>query len=264
MKVLFLGDIVGKPGRQSLAKELSKLIEKKEADMVIVNGENVTGGIGITPKNCNNLFELGVDIVTTGNHIFKKKEIYNYLDEEPRLIRPANYPPGVPGKGYFIGTIEKTFDKKVGVINIGGRIFIENLDCPFRTIDRVLEKMADITPIIIVDFHAEATSEKVAMGWYLDGRVSAMIGTHTHIQTADERVLPEGTAYITDAGMVGSRNSVIGVNKDNIIERVKTLMPQKFTVASDDMWVNGVLIDIDNKSGRAMGIERINYKVDED
>ncbi len=264
MKVLFLGDIVGKPGRKSLSMELSKLIEKKEADIVIVNGENASGGIGISPKVCNGLFELGVDIVTTGNHIFKKKEIYQYLDEEPRLIRPANYPPGAPGKGYFIGSIEKTLDNKVAVINIGGRIFIENLDCPFRTIDRILEQLAKATPIIIVDFHAEATSEKVAMGWYLDGRVSAVIGTHTHVQTADEWIMPEGTAYITDAGMVGPRNSVIGVKKENIIERFKTLMPQKFVVASEDNWINGVLVDIDNESGRALGIERINYKIDDE
>ena len=263
MKVLFIGDIVGKPGRQSMARELPNLIEKKEADIVIANGENITGGIGISPKNCNDLFEMGVDIVTSGNHIFKKKEIYEYLNEEPRLIRPANYPPGVPGNGFFIGSIEKTFDKKVAVINIGGRIFVENYDCPFRAMDQILEQIAKKTSIIIVDFHAEATSEKVAMGWYLDGKVSAVIGTHTHIQTADERVLPGGTAYITDAGMVGSRNSVIGVNKENIIQRFKTLMPQKFTVASDDDWINGVLVDIDNKSGRALRIERINYKVDD-
>ncbi len=258
MKVIFLGDIIGKPGRNALARKLDILIRENEADMIIVNGENAAGGIGISPGTCDSLFEMGVDMVTSGNHIFKKKEIIDYLDLEPRLLKPANYPPGTPGKGYYIFEVEKLGGLKVAVINICGRVFVENLDCPFRTIDRILEYIKEKTPVIIVDIHAEVTSEKVAMGWFLDGRVSAVIGTHTHIQTADERVLPGGTAYITDVGMVGPRDSVIGVKKENIIKRFLTQMPQQFTVAKEDVWINGVVIDIDEKSGKARRIIRIN------
>ncbi len=258
MKVIFLGDIIGKPGRNALARKLDILIRENEADMVIANGENAAGGIGISPGTCDSLFEMGVDMVTSGNHIFKKKEIIDYLDLEPRLLKPANYPPGTPGKGYYIFEVEKLGGLKVAVINICGRVFVENLDCPFRTIDRILEYIKEKTPVIIVDIHAEVTSEKVAMGWFLDGRVSAVIGTHTHIQTADERVLPGGTAYITDVGMVGPRDSVIGVKKENIIKRFLTQMPQQFTVAKEDVWINGVVIDIDEKNGKARQIIRIN------
>jgi len=258
LKVIFLGDIIGKTGRNALARKLDILIRENEADMVIANGENAAGGIGISPGTCDSLFEMGVDMVTSGNHIFKKKEIIDYLDLEPRLLKPANYPPGTPGKGYYIFEIEKLGGLKVAVINICGRVFVDNLDCPFRTIDRILEYIKEKTPVIIVDIHAEVTSEKVAMGWFLDGRVSAVIGTHTHIQTADERILPGGTAYITDVGMVGSRDSVIGVKKENIIKRFLTGMPQQFTVAKEDVWMNGVVIDIDEKSGKARRIIRIN------
>ncbi len=258
MKVVFLGDIIGKPGRNALIRKLDILIRENEADMIIANGENAAGGIGISPGTCDSLFEMGVDMVTSGNHIFKKKEIIDYLDLEPRLLKPANYPPGTPGKGYYIFEVEKLGGLKVAVINICGRVFVENLDCPFRTIDRILEYIKEKTPVIIVDIHAEVTSEKVAMGWFLDGRVSAVIGTHTHIQTADERVLPGGTAYITDVGMVGPRDSVIGVKKENIIKRFLTQMPQQFTVAKEDVWINGVVIDIDEKNGKARQIIRIN------
>lgn len=258
MKVIFLGDIIGKPGRNALARKLDILIRENEADMIIANGENAAGGIGISPGTCDSLFEMGVDMVTSGNHIFKKKEIIDYLDLEPRLLKPANYPPGTPGKGYYIFEVEKLGGLKVAVINICGRVFVDNLDCPFRTIDRILEYIKEKTPVIIVDIHAEVTSEKVAMGWFLDGRVSAVIGTHTHIQTADERILPGGTAYITDVGMVGSRDSVIGVKKENIIKRFLTQMPQQFTVAKEDVWINGVVIDIDEKIGKARQIIRIN------
>ena len=262
MKVIFLGDIIGKPGRNALIKKLDFLIRENEADMVIANGENAAGGIGISPEVCDSLLKMGVDIVTSGNHIFKKKEIIDYLDFEPRLLKPANYPPDTPGKGYHIFEVEKLGGLKVAVINICGRVFVEDLDCPFRTIDRILGYIKGETPVIIVDMHAEVTSEKVAMGWFLDGRVSAMIGTHTHIQTADERVLPGGTAYITDAGMVGPRDSVIGVKKENIIKRFITQMPQQFTVAKEDVWINGVAIDIDEKSGMARQIVRINCEED--
>ncbi|HAJ94904.1 MAG TPA: TIGR00282 family metallophosphoesterase [Actinobacteria bacterium] len=264
MKVLFLGDVIGKPGRNALRKKLDRLIRQNEADMVIANGENSSGGIGISIKTCKSLFEAGVDVVTTGNHIFKKREIYNFLDEEPNLLKPANYPPDTPGRGYNVYEIEKLGGLKVAVINLCGRVFIDNLDCPFRTVDRILEHIGEETPIIIVDIHAEVTSEKVAMGWFLNSRVSAVIGTHTHIQTADERILPGGiTAYITDAGMVGPRDSVIGVKKENIIEKFITCMPQKFTVSKNDVWINGVVIDIDEKSGKARDIKRINCAVDD-
>ena len=263
LKVLFLGDVIGKPGRNALKKKLDWIIGQNEADLVIANGENSSGGIGITIKTCKSLFESGVDIVTTGNHIFKKKEIYNYLEEEPGLLKPANYPPGTPGRGYNIYEIEKLGGLKVAAINLCGRVFIDDLDCPFRTVDQILEYIGGQTSIIIVDMHAEATSEKVAMGWYLNERVSAVIGTHTHIQTADERILPgRTTAYITDVGMVGPRDSVIGVIKENIIEKFLTNMPQKFTVAKRDVWINGVVMDIDEKTGKTKTIKRINYEVD--
>jgi metallophosphoesterase (TIGR00282 family) len=263
LKVLFLGDIIGKPGRNALMRKLDSLIREHEADMVIANGENAAGGIGISPDIGDRLLELGVDIVTSGNHIFKKKEIIDYLDLEPRLLKPANYPPDTPGKGYIIFEVEKLGGLKVAVINLCGRVFIDNLDCPFRTIDRILDHVKEEIPVIIVDMHAEVTSEKVAMGWYLDGRVSAVIGTHTHIQTADERILPGGTAYITDTGMVGPRDSVIGIKKENIIKRFITQMPQQFTVSKEDIWINGVAIDIDEKSGKAREIVRINCSAED-
>lgn len=259
MKVLFLGDVFGKPGREILKKELLTVIKENEVDIVIANGENAAGGIGITPAICETFLDMGIDVVTSGNHIYKKKEIYDYIVQQPRLLKPANYPPGTPGRGYYI--ISDKGNNKVAVINICGRVFLENLDCPFRCIDKILEHIKGETSIIIVDFHAEATSEKVAMGWYLDGRVSALVGTHTHIQTADERVLPGGTAYITDVGMVGPRDSVIGVKKENIIERFLKSMPQRFTVAEDDCMINAVVIDIDERIGKANSIRRINLVV---
>jgi metallophosphoesterase (TIGR00282 family) len=263
LKVLFLGDIIGKPGRNAIDRNLDDLIRKHDIDMVIANGENAAGGIGISVKTADSLLNMGIDVITTGNHVFKKKEIYNLLENEDRLLKPANYPPDTPGRGYNIYEVEKLGNLKVAVINLCGRVFVENLDCPFRTVNRILEYVSEETPIIIVDMHAEVTSEKVAMGWYLNGRVSAVVGTHTHIQTADERILPdEGTAYITDVGMVGPRNSVIGVKKENIIERFLTGMPQKFTVAREDVWINGVVIDIDENSGKASSIERINHQAD--
>jgi len=261
LKVLFLGDVFGKPGRLILENRLQAIIQENNVDIIIANGENAAGGIGISPDICDNLFNMGVDVVTSGNHIYKKREIYDYIDDQPRLLKPANYPPGTPGRGYYILSDGKIGENKIAVINICGRVFIENLDCPFRCMDKILESIKDKTPIIVVDFHAEVTSEKVAMGWYLDGRVSAVIGTHTHVQTADERILPGGTAYITDVGMVGPRDSVIGVKKENIIERFLKLMPQKFIVAEGDYLINAVLVDIDEKSGRANDIKRINSVV---
>ncbi len=260
MKVLFLGDVFGKPGREILKSKLPVMVKENDIDVVIANGENAAGGIGITPEICKTLLDIGVDVVTSGNHIYKKREIYDYIQQQPRLLKPANYPPTTPGNGYYVLSDSK--DNKTTVINICGRIFVEYLDCPFRCIDKILNNIKEETPVIIVDFHAEVTSEKVAMGWYLDGRVSAVVGTHTHVQTADERILPGGTAYITDVGMVGPRNSVIGVKKENIIRRFITMMPQKFTVEEDDYLINAVVIDIDRKSGRANSIDRLNLVVE--
>ncbi|MBM3707482.1 MAG: TIGR00282 family metallophosphoesterase [Actinobacteria bacterium] len=262
MNILFLGDIFGKPGRICVSKEISSLVNKHGVDIVIANGENAAGGIGINPSIAGTLLNLGIDVLTSGNHIYKKKEIYDYINNEPRLLKPANFPPGTPGNGFYLFSNKKTGGKKIAVTNICGRVFVENLDCPFRTVDEILDILHRETNIIIVDFHAEVTSEKMAMGWYLDGRVSAVVGTHTHVQTADERILPKGTAYISDVGMVGPRDSVIGVKKELIIERFIKMMPQKFTVASDDNWVNGVLIDIDEETGLALSIKRLNYRVE--
>ncbi len=262
MKVLFLGDIFGNPGRTCISQELKKLVKKHDAALVIANGENAAGGIGINPGVADFLLDKGVDVLTSGNHIYKKREIYDYISSEPRLLKPANFPPNTPGNGYFIHYNPKILDKKIAVVNICGRVFIENLDCPFRKMDELLPRIYSETNVVIVDFHAEVTSEKMAMGWYLDGRVSAVIGTHTHVQTADERILPRGTAFISDAGMVGPRDSVIGVRKELVLERFIKMLPQKFVVASDDNWINGIVLDIDETTGKAKSISRINYGVD--
>lgn len=260
MKVLFLGDVFGKPGREVLKAKLPVMVEENNIDFVIANGENAAGGIGITPDICKTLLNMGVDIVTSGNHIYKKNEILDYIERQPRLLKPANYPPATPGSGYHIMSDKK--NNRIAVINVCGRVFIDYFDCPFRTIDKIINNIREETPVIIVDFHAEVTSEKVAMGWYLDGRVSAIVGTHTHVQTADERILPGGTAYITDVGMVGPRDSVIGVRKENIIKRFLTMMPQKFTVSDDNYLINAVVIDINEKSGRANNITRLNMVIE--
>jgi len=259
--VLLLGDIIGNPGRKCIEKGLSILVEEEKADVIIANGENAAGGIGITPEISDYLLNLGIDVITSGNHIYKKKEIFDYLEKEPRLLKPANYPPDTPGNGVYIFSNKKTNSLEVAVFNLCGRVFIDNFDCPFRAADKIISFISQKTPIIILDFHAEVTSEKMAMGWYLDGRVSAVIGTHTHVQTADERVLPKGTAYISDVGMCGPRNSVIGVKKEIIVERFINMLPQRFNVADSDNWINGAVIDIDEKSGKANSIKRISKKI---
>lgn len=256
VNILFIGDIVGKPGRQAIARELYRLVDRHRVDLVIANGENAAGGFGLTAETAKELFEYGVNLFTSGNHIWDKKDALDYITREPRLLRPANYPPGTPGKG---STIVRTAGGiKVGVINLEGRVFMNNLECPFRTADSEVEKIVQETPVILVDFHAEATSEKSALGWYLDGRVTAVIGTHTHVQTADERILPGGTAYLTDAGMTGSFESVIGVRKDEPIQKFLTQIPAKFEVAKKDIRLNGVVVSVDESTGKALGIERIN------
>lgn len=260
VNILFIGDIVGKPGRQAVARELHRLVDRYNVDVVIANGENASGGFGITVETARELFVCGVHLLTSGNHIWDKKEALDYLNREERVIRPANYPPGTPGRGSALLTTPGGV--KVGVINLEGRIFMNNLECPFRTADREIEAMTAVTNIILVDFHAEATSEKTSLGWYLDGRVSAVVGTHTHVQTADERILTAGTAYLTDVGMTGAFDSVIGVRKDEPIQKFLTQLPAKFEVAKKDLRINGVVITVDETSGSARGIERVNLACD--
>lgn len=250
-----IGDIVGRTGRRALREVLPGLKKKLAIDFTIANGENAAGGLGITKKIFEEIIAYGVDIVTTGNHVWSKREILEFIDCEPHLLRPANYPPETPGMG---ANIFETFKKvKIAVINLAGRVFLESIDCPFRKADELLCELQRHTKIIIIDFHAEATSEKVAMGWYLDGKVSAICGTHTHVQTADEQVLPGGTAYITDLGMTGTRQSVIGLNKEIAIQRFLTKLPQKYEATSGHYQFNAVEIDIDEKEGRALNIQRI-------
>ncbi len=259
MRLLMIGDIVGRSGRRAVKDNLPGLINQFLIDAVIANGENAAGGNGITREIARELFSCGVDVITMGNHVWNQKEIFSYIDQENRIIRPANYPPGTPGSGSIIFKTKSGIN--VGVINASGRVFLQELDCPFRKVDEILSDMKDKTNLILVDFHAEATSEKVAMGWFLNGRVSAVCGTHTHVQTADERILPGGTAYITDVGMTGPRDSVIGVKKETVIERFLTQMPRRFEVPEGLYQFNAVLIDIDENSGLATSIERIqNYE----
>jgi len=250
IKVLFLGDAIGKPGRTAIAQYLSTV----SADFVIINGENLAGGIGITPQIAVEMLAYGVDAITTGNHVWKKKEMAPFLMEEKRVVRPLNYPPGTPGFGY---TILRKNHMSLRVANIEGRIFMGTIDCPFRAMSEFLESGKEENIPTIVDFHAEATSEKIAMGWFLDGKVSAMFGTHTHVQTADERILPKGTGYITDAGMTGPTNSVIGMEKEGVLERFVTQLPQKFQVGKDDVEVQGVVVTIDMETCRCLSITRI-------
>jgi metallophosphoesterase (TIGR00282 family) len=255
MRILFIGDIVGKPGRQAVEGILEKLISDYGIEFTIANGENAAGGMGITPPIAIDILDLGVDVLTSGNHIWAKKEIIPFLDEESRILRPANYPAQVPGRG--AGIYQLSNGKKVGVLNLEGRVFMKNLDCPFRVGEKEIEILRQQTNIIIVDFHAEATSEKMAMGWFLNGKVSAILGTHTHVQTSDERILSEGTAYITDVGMTGPLASVIGIRKQVALERLLTQIPWKFDVATEEIELQGVVVEIDSKTGKSKDIKRI-------
>lgn len=254
MKVLFIGDIVGKTGRIAVKSLLPLIVNKYKIDLVIANGENAAGGFGITEKVASELFSYGIHILTSGNHIWDKKESIPYISKESRIIRPLNYPPGVPGFGSITYTVR---DKKIGIINLSGRVFMSNIDCPFRVGLSEIERLKNETNIIIIDFHAEATSEKIAFGYYVDGKASAVIGTHTHVQTADERILPGGTAYITDVGMTGPADSVIGIDKEQIIERFLLQMPKKFETAKGTGIFSGVVIDIEDDSGKASAIQRL-------
>jgi metallophosphoesterase (TIGR00282 family) len=254
VKVLFVGDIVGKAGRKAVRTGLPKLLQQHSVDVTIANGENAAGGFGITPQITEDLLSHDIDLLTSGNHIWDKKNIIGFLDERDTLLRPANYPESVPGRGSVL--LRTKTGLRVGVVNVSGRVFMDSLDCPFRVALEESKKLRKSTPLIIVDFHAEATSEKEAFGWFLDGQVSAVIGTHTHVQTADERVLPNGTAYITDAGMSGSMDSVIGIKKDVAIERFLKQMPNKFEAAKEDVYLQGVIVEVDERTGRSEKIER--------
>lgn len=254
MKVLFVGDITGKPGRRMLAAQLAALRRTHSLDAVIANGENSAGGMGLTAGVAAELFASGVDVITGGNHIWHNREAYALLDAEPRVLRPANYPPGVPGRGS--GVFATGGGGRLGVLNLQGRVFMQELDDPFRVARDAAAELRAAAPAVIVDFHAEASSEKVAMGWYLDGLVSAVIGTHTHVQTADERILPGGTAYITDVGMTGPRDGVIGMARAAILERFLTQLPVRFEVASGPVQLNAVIVSL-AEDGRATAIERL-------
>jgi 2',3'-cyclic-nucleotide 2'-phosphodiesterase len=255
MRILFIGDIIGKPGRQAIRALLPNLTDKFRTDLIIANGENAAAGFGITESTATELFACGVDVITTGNHVWDKKEAVTYLAKESRVIRPLNYPPDVPGAGSIL--IKPDNKPPVAVLNLAGRIFMSGFDCPFRAAEAAIANIRETTQIIIIDFHAEATSEKVALGYYLDGQVSAVIGTHTHVQTADEKILPGGTAYISDAGMTGPMISVIGIEKNQIIGKFLTGMPRKFDVADGKTILNAVVVDIDEENGMATGIRRI-------
>nr|WP_245523171.1 TIGR00282 family metallophosphoesterase [Thermosediminibacter oceani] len=255
---MLIGDIVGRPGRSIIRETLPDLRKSLNIDFVIANAENAAGGNGITKKIAEELFACGIDFLTMGNHVWDNKDVFNFIEEELRMVRPANYPPGTPGRGSQVVDIDEGL--RIGILNISGRVFMPSLDCPFRAADRELEKLKKVTNIIVVDFHAEATSEKQAMGWYLDGRVSLVAGTHTHVQTADERILPEGTAYITDVGMTGAYDSILGIEREPVIRKFLTQMPSKFEVAKGISQLNAIVVEIDNTSGLARKIQRINIK----
>ncbi|HEX5761672.1 MAG TPA: TIGR00282 family metallophosphoesterase [Solirubrobacterales bacterium] len=251
MKVLFIGDVVGGPGRRGLAAAMPGLRERYGPDLIVVNGENSAGGMGITEKTARAIFECGADVITTGNHVYRHREAYDFLDREERVIRPANYPHANPGRGHVVVEVA---GKRVGVINLSGAVGLQVARSPFHEVDAILERIdADCA---IVDFHAEVSSEKVAMGWHLDGRVAAVLGTHTHVPTADARVLPGGTAHISDVGMTGSRTSVLGVKPEQILQRFITQMPIRFETAEEDVWVMGAVVEV-NERGLARSIEPV-------
>lgn len=255
MKILYIGDIMGEPGRRAVGRMVPRVVSQRQVDVVIGNGENVAGGFGITPELAEELFEMGLSVITTGNHAWDKKEILDYFPREPRLLRPANYPAGVPGNGSYV--VETPGGEKLAVLQLMGRAYMPTLDCPFQVAKREVAKLKREAAAVLVDMHAEATSEKMAMGHYLDGDVVAVVGTHTHVQTADEQILPKGTAYLTDIGMTGPLHGVIGVKKELAIEKFLTGMPKRFEVASGPTVFCAVLIEVDAQLGKALTIERI-------
>jgi metallophosphoesterase (TIGR00282 family) len=255
MRILFVGDIFGKPGREIARRAIPALIERESLDYVIANVENAAAGFGITGDIAEALLSYGIDAMTTGNHVWDKKEVLDYIPRQPKLLRPANFPPGTPGRGSYLGRTRS--GEAIGVINVMGRIFMQPLDDPFSIVLREIDALRAKARVILVDFHAEATSEKIGMGWHLDGRVTGVFGTHTHVQTADERILPKGTAYLTDAGMTGPHDSIIGVTTEIALTRFVTGMPAKFEAASGPARLNGVIVTADLATGRATGIQRL-------
>ncbi len=261
IRLLFIGDIVGRPGRTLIDRGLAWLREHHRIDLVVANVENAAAGFGITREIGDELLDRGVDVMTSGNHIWDRREAIAYIGAEARLLRPANFPAGVPGSGSYLA--RTSAGAPIGVVNIMGRVFMANNDDPFAVVVREVESLRQRTHVILVDFHAEATSEKAAMGWHLDGRVTAVVGTHTHVQTADERILPKGTAYLTDVGMTGPHDSVIGVDVEAALGKFLNGMPVRFETASDNPRLNAVIVEADERSGRATGIERLSYSLDE-
>jgi len=255
LKILMVGDIVGRPGRSTVRLLLNKYRKQYGLDFIIANGENAAGGNGITGEIAEELFNNNIDVLTMGNHTWDKKDIIEYIDHEPNLLRPANYPPGTPGNGSIVVKLRNNI--KIGVINLAGRVFLTPLDCPFRAASDLVAKIKRETPVVIIDFHAEATSEKVAFGWFMDGKVSAVIGTHTHVQTADERILPLGTGYISDVGMTGPRDSVLGVKKELIVEKFLSQLPIRFEVADGTLQFNGLLLHVNETTGKTEHIQRL-------
>jgi 2',3'-cyclic-nucleotide 2'-phosphodiesterase len=260
MRILFIGDIIGKPGRRAVRELLPRLVAERSVDFVIANCENAAAGFGITRDVVEELYGDRIDVLTSGNHVWDKREVEDFIDDYETLLRPANYPDGVPGRGSVV--MPAPGGVYVGVLNLAGRVFMPPVDCPFRSAEREVQKIRQKTPIIIVDFHAEATSEKQALSWFLDGKVTAVVGTHTHVQTADEGIRPDGSAYISDAGMTGPFDSVIGTRKEAVLERFLRQVPNKFDVARGDIRLQGVLIEADDKTGRALKIERISLPLE--
>jgi metallophosphoesterase (TIGR00282 family) len=260
MKILFIGDIVGSPGRKAVKEIVPRLSKKEAIDFVIANAENAAGGSGITDQVADEIFSSGVDVLTSGDHIWKKREIVERLNSDQRILRPANYPLSCPGQG---AALFKKKNLAIAVVNVVGRVFMEAVDSPFLRAKEEIDKIKTKTKVIIVDIHAEATSEKIALGWYLDGQVSAILGTHTHVPTADEKILPKGTAYISDVGMTGPQESVIGRRIEDILERFLTNMPVRFEVAEGDIELQGAILEIDNASGKALSIKRVREKLQE-
>lgn len=259
MRILFIGDIVGEPGRKAVKELVPKITKREKIDFIVANGENAAGGSGVTPALVDELLSYGVDVITSGDHIWKRKEIIDRIAQDARILRPANYPREAPGFGSTV--VQSKAGVDVGVINIQGRVFMQAIEDPFRVVKSELDRIRNKARVIIVDVHAEATSEKIALGWFLDGLVSAVIGTHTHVQTADEKILPQGTAFLTDAGMTGPFDSVIGRNKEQILARFMTQMPTKFEMAEGDIQLHGAIIDIDEKTGKANSIKRVQEKL---
>ncbi|HEY7529408.1 MAG TPA: TIGR00282 family metallophosphoesterase [Gemmatimonadota bacterium] len=259
MTILFIADIVGRPGRTAVERGLPRLREQRDVDVTIANCENAAGGFGVTPEIARELLDQGIDVLTSGNHVWDKREIYEYLEREPRLLRPANYPAENPGRGVFYG---RAGSARIAVLNLQGRVFMAPLECPFRMARRLVREAEERADVVFVDFHAEATAEKVAFGWHLDGLVAAVIGTHTHVRTADARILPGGTAYLTDAGMTGPADGVIGVRKELAIERFLRQTPNRFEVATGSTRLQGAFVVVDDAAGKATGIEPFDLAVE--